>query len=286
MVGVENISDVNMDRGTCERVDILGVGVSAVELDSAVDVVMQAARRRDQCYVCVTGAHGIIESQDDGTLRQIHNRSLLTVPDGMPNVWIARLQGFSDVGRVYGPDLMARICATDNISHDAPNRDQRKLRHFLFGSTEQKLRLLKSELERRYPGIAIVGTYAPPFRALSASEELELRQTVAQCHPDIFWVGLSTPKQERFMASHSAGAGDLCLEPLDAGVMIGVGAAFDILAGEARDAPAWIKNAGLQWLFRLCCEPRRLLRRYLAIVPAFIWLNFLQLMGIRHWDKG
>jgi N-acetylglucosaminyldiphosphoundecaprenol N-acetyl-beta-D-mannosaminyltransferase len=184
--------------------------------------------------------------------------------------------------------------------------------HFLYGATEEMLAQLKANLEERFPGVQIVGTYAPPFRPLNEAEEEELRDIVAACKPDFFWVGLSTPKQEKFMAGHSpaakGGPVDRCSlivdkgnpatrqpdnpstdsgakrYPLDAGIMLGVGAAFPIHAGLQKDAPEWIKNSGLQWLHRLCQEPKRLWRRYLDIVPTFLWLAALQLLGIRKYS--
>lgn len=255
-----------------DRVNVLGVGVSATSMDRAVAGLVKLCRQGERGYVCVTSVHGVMESQSDGRLRCIHNASLMTVPDGMPTVWMGREYGFVRMNRVYGPDLMLKLC--EATSGDEP------LTHFLYGATEQTLRRLKVNLEKRFPGIRIVGSYAPPFRPLSDEEQEELRKQVAECRPDFLWVGLSTPKQERFMAEHHPLSGRY---PLDCGIMLGVGAAFDIHAGNYVDAPEWIKNSGLQWFYRLCKEPRRLWRRYLWIVPSFLWLSFLQVMGIRKW---
>lgn len=263
-----------------ERVNILGVGVSVVDLETVVSEIVDCALRGFQGYVCVTGAHGVIESQKDDHLAIVHNNSLLTVPDGMPNVWLARLHGFAGVTRVYGPDLMLRICSATCQSD--PRNPSRKLRHFLYGSTPDKVSKLKRELEKRFPGIEISGVYSPPFRRLTEEEEQHLREVVESCRPDLFWVGLSTPKQEKFMADHSFSGGGA--HPINSGVMLGVGAAFDIIAGEVKDAPLWIKRAGLQWLHRLCSEPRRLYRRYLTIVPRYIWLSIIQVLGLREWQ--
>jgi exopolysaccharide biosynthesis WecB/TagA/CpsF family protein len=190
------------------RIDIMGVGVNDIDLDGAVDILLSAARSGERGYVCVTGAHGVIESQRDEGLRAIHNSSLLTVADGMPNVWLGRLLGYKKIARVYGPDLMLAVCDAGRAKADAGcgMRDvpRQSLTHFLYGANGEKLAKLKANLEQRYPGIRIVGTYAPPFRALDDEEERELREMVAECRPDFFWVGLSTPKQERFMAEHAA----------------------------------------------------------------------------------
>lgn len=258
-----------------DRVNILGVGVSATNLEEATRFLMEAARRDRRGYVCVSGAHGLIESQDDPALRTIHNRSLLTVPDGMPLVWVGRRRGFRTMGRVYGPDLMTRIFAESASSGQT---------HFLFGggpSVPAALGVgaisvaeyLKQKLEQRHPGVRIVGTYTPLFRPLTPQEESDLRSQVAAAKPDFLWVGLSTPKQERFMAAH--------LDTLDAKILLGVGAAFDFNSGLKADTPGWIKRAGLQWFYRMCQEPRRLAGRYLHIVPRFLWLTALQSLGLR-----
>ncbi len=275
-------------------VNVLGVGVSSVNMPRAVEILLEARRRLETGYVCVTGVHGIIESQRDPALKTIHNRSFLTVPDGMPTVWLGHEQGFVHMGRVYGPDLMLALCAATSCVDDGqvmadkrssptrkssnPATAKMKLTHFLYGSTPEVLGKLKANLEKRFPGIRIVGTFSPPFRALNAAEEEELSSMVSCVKPDFFWVGLSTPKQERFMAAHAGNP--------EFGIMLGVGAAFPIHAGLQKDAPEWIKNSGLQWFYRLCQEPRRLWRRYLDIVPTFLWLAALQLLGVKKYDVG
>ena len=321
-----------------DRVNVLGVGVSALNMNEAVDILLKARAQGHVGYVCVTGVHGVIESQRDCELKRIHNRSFLTVPDGTPTVWMGLEQGFMGMGRVYGPDLMLQLMAATSgsggkdldrfkekglsvkskehkganskLNHLKPKTelsdsslipnhlkpktvdDSHPLTHFLYGATEETLKKLKTNLEKRFPGVRIVGTYAPPFRPLNEEEEEYLHEMVTECKPDFFWVGLSTPKQEKFMASHDPCLADSSFKssPLDCGIMLGVGAAFDIHAGNYKDSPEWIKNSGLQWLHRLCKEPRRLWRRYLDIVPTFLWLTGLQVLGIRQygldWDRG
>jgi N-acetylglucosaminyldiphosphoundecaprenol N-acetyl-beta-D-mannosaminyltransferase len=243
------------------RVDVLGVGISPTYMTQAVSEILDWCSTDTKRYVCVTGVHGVMECQRDKNLLSIHNESGLTVPDGMPMVWAGRLQGFGSISRVYGPDLMAEICKASV---------QRNYSHFLYGGGPGIAPTLGERLEARYPRIQIVGTYTPPYRHLTAVEEDSLQQQVRELKPDLFWVGLSTPKQERFMAEH--------LERLDTKVMIGVGAAFDIHAGCARDAPDWIKKSGLQWLYRLCREPGRLWRRYLYNNPIFVYKFINQLL--------
>jgi len=263
-------------ENTRERYNVLGIGVSVVDLDSAARMVIDAAMRGDGGFVCVTGVHGVIESRDNPQLRSIHNRSFLTVPDGMPLVWIGKLNGRKTVSRVYGPDLMAEICARTSA-------DQRQPSHFLCGSTPRLLSMLVRALETRFPGINIVGTFSPPMWSdlrtppLAPDEEQALRDQTESLRPDFLWLGLSTPKQELFMDRY-ASAGSA---PLPCGMMLGVGAAFDILAGAKSDAPGWMKRSGLQWLFRLLQEPRRLCRRYLTMIPRFLTLVCLQALRIK-----
>jgi len=246
------------------RANVLGVGLSVINLDTAVEAVAESLERKAKGYVCVTGVHGVSEAQDNPTFRAILNQSFLTTPDGMPMVWMGRLQGFRQMGRVYGPDLMLRVCEWTRT---------RGFTHFLYGGAPGVGEELKRRLEQRFPELKIVGVYTPPFRPLTSEEEKGLVQQVGALKPDVFWVGLSTPKQEMFMAKY--------MEKLDARLFFGVGAAFDFHAGRMRQAPRWMQRSGLEWLFRLGCEPRRLWKRYLKNNPLFILRALGQLSGIR-----
>jgi N-acetylglucosaminyldiphosphoundecaprenol N-acetyl-beta-D-mannosaminyltransferase len=218
-------------------------------------------------YVCVTGVHGVMEAQRDPALRRILNSALANVPDGMPMVWVARGQGHASIERVYGPDLMLALCERSL---------QRGYRHFLYGGRPGVVDELAQRLRARFPSLQIVGTFTPPFRPLSSDEEQDLAACVTQARPDLFWVGLSTPKQERFMAQYSG--------RLRVPVMLGVGAAFDMHSGGARRAPPWMQQRGLEWLFRLAQEPRRLFWRYARNNPAFVSSLLLQLCGLRKYS--
>lgn len=202
----------------------------------------------------------------DPELRKIHNQSLLTVPDGMPNVWVGRILGQTGIGRVYGPDLMLEICRRGVALGYS---------HYLYGGLPGIAEKMASRLQQRFPGLRIAGVKTPPFRPLTEVEMLDLQRCVGALRPDFFWVGISTPKQEHFMQAFAP--------RLPTGILLGVGAAFDIHAGVRSDAPLWIKTAGLQWLFRLCQEPRRLWRRYLLHNPAFLVHIALQLTGWRRY---
>ena len=250
-----------------QRVNVLGIGLSAINLDSALAAVSDALAKKTKGYVCVTGVHGVMESQGDPALRGILNRAFLNTPDGMPMVWAGKLRGFREMDRVYGPDLMHLVCDWSR---------QKNYTHFLYGGADGVAPELKQRLVEKFPGLKIAGTYTPPFRALNATEEAELIRTVDELKPDIFWVGLSTPKQERFMAQYGP--------KLAATLMFGVGAAFDFHAGRVRQAPRWMQRSGLEWLFRLGCEPKRLWKRYLKNNPVFAWKIFWQLTGLKKYD--
>ena len=257
----EEVVPEPVDRG---RVNILGVGVSALNMESALRETEQLLDRGGQGYICVTGVHGIMEAQADEKLRDILNLSFLTTPDGMPTVWLGRMHGFKNMRRVYGPDYMLGLCERSV---------ERGYRHFLYGGNTGVAEELRDALIERFPGLQIVGTYTPPFRPLNADEEDDLRRQLESSQADVLWCGLSTPKQERFMAAYS---GRLPIK-----LMVGVGAAFDLLSGNLSEAPGWMKSAGLQWLYRLMKEPKRLWRRYLLNNPKFVWLTFLQLTGLK-----
>jgi N-acetylglucosaminyldiphosphoundecaprenol N-acetyl-beta-D-mannosaminyltransferase len=205
-----------------------------------------------------------MESQRDPALKMIHNRAGLVTPDGMPLVWISRWKGQSHVRRVYGPDLMLQLCERSVA---------RGYRHFLYGGAEGVAELLAESLMRRFSGIEIAGTYCPPFRLLTQDEDEAVTNMIRSADPDIVWVGLSTPKQERWMHAHA--------RPLGGPVLIGVGAAFDFHAGIKRQAPRWMQHSGLEWLFRLGSEPRRLGRRYLVNNPLFVWKVLLDELGLQ-----
>jgi N-acetylglucosaminyldiphosphoundecaprenol N-acetyl-beta-D-mannosaminyltransferase len=247
--------------GGDDRSDILGVEVSAINLADAVETVERWIREGARNYVCVTSVHGLMESRHDEQLRDIHNRAGLVTPDGMPLVWLSRLLGKSRTQQVCGRDLMRKLTAISAL---------RGYRQFYYGGAEGVAEQLKQALTTAYPGLTVAGVLFPPFRPLTREEDDVVVDAINAAHPDIVWVGLSTPKQERWMASH--------LDRLDAPVIIGVGAAFDFLAGTKRQTPVWMQRNGLEWLFRLCSEPRRLWRRYVYIVPTFAVLAAGQLL--------
>ena len=254
-------------RDRLPRADVLGIGVHALDMRRALDEIDLAVRQGRKGYVCVTGVHGVMEAQEDDELRRIVNDAFLNVPDGMPTVWVGKLQGHRGMDRVFGPDLMAEVCRRSQAAG---------FTHYLYGGAPGVAEELRSRLLERFPGLRIVGTRTPPYRPLHPHEARDLEREVADLRPDFFWVGLSTPKQERFM--------DAFLPRLDTTVMLGVGAAFDFHTGRIRDAPHWVKRSGLQWGHRLLQDPRRLWRRYARHNPRFVASISLQLAGLRRSD--
>ena len=252
-------TSVRPSVGGAQRTNILGVGVSAVDMAQALEMIEGWIASKEPHYVCVSGVHGVMESQRDEMLRRIHNSAGLVTPDGMPLVWLSRMKGFRHVERVYGPDLMLACCERSIA---------KGYRHFFYGGAEGVPERLAARLRERFPGLSVAGGYSPPFRPLSTEEDDALIRRIDETNPDIVWVGLSTPKQERWMYEH--------VGRLRAPVVIGVGAAFDFHAGLKRQAPRWMQRSGLEWFFRLVTEPRRLWRRYLINNPLFVWNILLQ----------
>ncbi len=244
-----------------ESRSLLGVEISAVDMRRALEWIERWVAQGEPRYVCVAAAHSLMDCRADPELRRIFNRAAMVTPDGMPLVWYLRRKGHQQVGRVYGPDLMLALC-----EHGEPSG----LRHFFYGGTPERLHMLAQRLGERFPGLEIAGTFAPPFRPLNEEEEHELREAVREVRPDVLWVGIGSPKQERWMADR---VGDL-----EVPVMIGVGAAFDIHAGAKPQAPPWMQRAGLEWLFRLATEPGRAWRRYRSY-PLFALLLLAELVG-------
>jgi N-acetylglucosaminyldiphosphoundecaprenol N-acetyl-beta-D-mannosaminyltransferase len=246
------------------RANILGVGVSAINMAQALATIDDWVRKREQHYVCVTGVHGIMESQRDATLKEIHNQAGLVTPDGMPLVWLNHLKGFSWVERVYGPDLMLAVCKQSLVQG---------YHHYFYGAGKGVAERLITRLTQRFPGLQIAGNWSPPFRPLTRDEDDDLTESINRAGPDIVWIGLSTPKQEYWMHEH--------LGRVRAPVMIGVGAAFDFHAGVKKQAPRWMQRSGLEWSFRLATEPRRLWRRYLINNSTFLWMILLEALNKR-----
>ena len=246
------------------KTNILGVGLSLTNMEMTLDTIEEWIRRKEGQYICVTGVHGVMESYRRAEIRHTHNAAGLVVPDGMPLVWLSRLRGYSHVSRVYGPDLMLAMC-------------ERSARHgyrnLFYGGGTGVGELLAERLLTRFPGLNTVGTFSPPFRPLTPQEDAGYTAAIRRARPHIVWVGISTPKQESWMAEHA--------ERLRPAVLIGVGAAFDFHAGLKAQAPKWMRRTGFEWLYRLLQEPTRLGPRYLKNNPHFLGLMLLQFCRLR-----
>ena len=252
------------DAAAVERVNVIGTGVHAVDMERAVAMIEGWIERRERHYVCVRDVHGVVRNAQDERLRAIHNGAGLVTPDGMPLVWLCRVAGHARVGRVYGPDLMLAACE---------RLMRRSARHFFYGGAPGVADVLAQKLQSRFPGLIVAGVHSPPFAAPNEDDDRRTASMLDAAAPDIVWVGLGTPKQELWMAR---------LRPLvEAPVLIGVGAAFDFHAGFKPQAPGWMRRRGLEWLFRLATEPRRLGPRYAVAIPTFLALLAAQKSGLR-----
>ncbi len=239
---------------------ILGMRVDATRYDSASRAVLERARRAQGGMVCVANVHMVMESHADPELRRAINGAEIVTPDGVPLVWGLRWLGLPGARRVYGPQLTDTICR-QAAAGGVPVG--------FYGGAPQVLDALVPRLCARHPGLHVVFHSSPPFRPLSAEEDALATAAIRESGVQVLFVGLGCPKQERWMAAHRG--------TLDC-VMLGVGAAFDFLAGAKPQAPRWVQAIGLEWLFRLACEPRRLWRRYLILNPRFVWRFGLQLL--------
>jgi N-acetylglucosaminyldiphosphoundecaprenol N-acetyl-beta-D-mannosaminyltransferase len=244
----------------------LGVQVNAVQIPQVVSQMESWISEHSRChFIAVTGMHGITEAQHDHEFKKILNSADLVVPDGMPLVWLGRLHGHSLQRRVYGPELMQTFCQGTGA----------KYRHYLYGGMPGVPGLLAEILRDKY-AINVVGEYSPPFRPLTAEEDERIVAQIRAAQPDVLWIGLSTPKQEHWIYEHRT--------KLRVPVAVGVGAAFDLNSGRAKQAPRWMRENGLEWLFRLLQEPRRLWRRYLIYGSEFLWLVASEYISSRSFD--
>jgi N-acetylglucosaminyldiphosphoundecaprenol N-acetyl-beta-D-mannosaminyltransferase len=242
---------------------VLGVRVDAVQIPEVVSQMERWIQERGAVhFIAATGMHGIMEAQQDAGFRSILEAADLVVPDGMPLVWLGRCHGHGLRRRVYGPELMETFCRATGPLY----------RHFFYGGRPGVADRVADVLKQRC-GINAVGTYSPPFRPLNDEENAQVSGQIQGAAPDVVWVGLSTPKQEAWMCEQR--------HRLTVPLMVGVGAGFDFIAGTVKQSPAWMQENGLEWLFRLIQEPRRLWRRYLVLGPQFVWKVCLELLKVR-----
>jgi len=247
-----------------EKINILGVDISAINMDDALQRLEHQIMTKTKSYVCVCPNHTIMESQKDMRLRGIVNLANIATPDGMSVVWACRLLGYTSVKQVCGTELMLALSALSA---------EKGYTHFYYGGANGVPEKLAENLCQRFPGLKVVGTYSPPFRTLAEAEDKAVVEMINRANPDVIWVGLGMPKQELWMGEH--------FRRIDATLMIGVGAAFDFLSGRKERSPKWMQRAGLEWLFRLVQEPKRLWRRNLYH-SVFLCKVILQRVGIKH----
>jgi exopolysaccharide biosynthesis WecB/TagA/CpsF family protein len=238
---------------TAGRVDVLGIHVSVTNLDHTIGTFAGWIEQGRRQLVCVTDMNALLHARADARLTEVYNASGLTVPDGMPLVWAGKKAGFEEMDRVAGPDLLERVLA---------EAAERGWTQYFYGGAEGVAEELRERFQDRHPALKVVGVECPPYRALTDAEDAETVARLNEARPDIVWVGLGAPKQERWMADHR--------DRLNATILIGVGAAFDFHTGRLERAPQWMQRAGLEWSYRLYKEPRRLWKRYVLGIPRFL----------------
>ncbi len=249
--------------GAIPRFPVIDVRISALTFEAALSTIDAWVARGERHYVNICTTHTVLECHDAPELAAIVNGAGMATPDGMPLVWLGRLRGHT-VERVYGPDVMLAVCERGQA---------RGYRHFFYGGAEGVAETLVARLRERFPELQVAGVYTPPFRPLTPEEERDVVELINTSGADIVWVGLGTPKQDYFVAR---------FRPLlEAAALIAVGAAFDFHAGRVRQAPAWMQRSGLEWLFRLTQDPKRLWKRYVLGNPRFIALVAAQLLAGR-----
>ncbi|MGC2660723.1 MAG: WecB/TagA/CpsF family glycosyltransferase [Bryobacteraceae bacterium] len=251
-----------------ESVHILGMRVDKTSYANASGLICGWAKDGESRYVCVATVNNVMESFDSRHFRSVMNESDLVTPDGMPLVWGLMLLGHRDATRVYGPDLTPHVLAEAERKHIPVG---------FYGGSVTTLARLCNVLQQRFPALEIAYRYSPPYRPLSTEEDEEVVKAINSSGIRILFIGLNTPKQDFWMAAHRHRV---------ASVMVGVGAAFDFIAGSKPQAPRWMMRMGLEWLFRLITEPKRLWKRYLKHNPRFLALFGMQLLGLRRFVPG
>ncbi|MDD5691136.1 MAG: WecB/TagA/CpsF family glycosyltransferase [Candidatus Omnitrophica bacterium] len=239
---------------------ILETKISAIDMHNACLFIEEAIAKRRKKYICVCPVSTIMECRRNKKVLNSVNSADLITPDGMPTVWIGRIKGHKNIKRVYGPELMQEICSISV---------KKGYKHYFYGSSQDTLNQLQKKLKDKYPGLIISGSFSPPFRQLTEEESARIVGEINNSNPDVLWVGLGSPKQDLWMYEYR--------DKLNAPVLIGVGAAFDFLAGIKLQAPGWIRNNGFEWLFRLMTEPKRLWRRYLVDGSLFVYYVLIEL---------
>ena len=243
----------SIDKSIIPTVNILGVNIAAIDMYWLMNFTKEHVEELSGDYICVSNVHTTVTAFENEDYCAIQNGGILAIPDGGPLSSVGNRRGASRMSRTTGPDYMEEVLKLSK---------QYGWKHFFYGSTQETLYKVKSEIERKYPGVSIAGMYSPPFRQLTANEDQSIVDMINLSSPDFIWVGLGAPKQERWMSAHQG---------IVKGLMVGVGAAFDYYAGNISRAPEWMQNYNLEWFYRFLQDPKRLFKRYLITNSKFIW---------------
>jgi N-acetylglucosaminyldiphosphoundecaprenol N-acetyl-beta-D-mannosaminyltransferase len=244
-----------------ERVRVVSLDTTVIDIDPAMARITGWAQANESRYVCFSTVHMVMESHDDPEFGAKVNAADMVVTDGMPLVWMQRRQGRIDGGRVRANDLMTQLCeiaARENIKVG------------FYGGRQEVIDAIVERAKKELPDLQIAYAFSPPFRPLTAEEDAQITGEIKNSGAQILFMGLGCPKQENWMAAHRGRI---------PAVMLGVGASFDFYAGNVKESPQWLQNIGLEWLYRLAQEPRRLWYRYLILNPRFMWRAARQLLG-------
>lgn len=238
------------------KIDIVGSNINVVTMQDVLEGIEELIKSGSSSYICVSNVHTVVTGRRDPKFRAVTNNATMAVPDGMPLSWVGRHRGYKNMEKCSGPDIMSELFKISEV---------KGYTNYFYGGTQDTLDLLGKKLKQKYPNLKIVGMYAPPFRELSEKEDTGIIEHINKIDPDIIWVGLGAPKQEFWMANH--------VDKIKSSVILGVGAAFNFHAGTVKRAPIWMQKHGLEWLYRLCSEPKRLWKRYL--VTNFLFVAYL-----------
>lgn len=239
-----------IEKSTIPTVNILGVNIAAINMSWLLDFINRNIKDLRGDYICVSNVHTTVLASENEDYKAIQNGGILAIPDGGPLSTLGRYRGASLMERTTGPSFLLEILKKGNY------------KHFFYGSKDDTLRKISENIKSNYPQSHIVGMYSPPFRELSKSEDEEIIDMINRTKPDFIWVGLGAPKQEKWMFSHQGKVN---------GLMVGIGAGFDYLAGNIKRAPVWMQRCNLEWLYRLVQDPKRLFKRYLVTNSKFLW---------------
>lgn len=245
------------------RIKVLSLNPNVTSLEELIKTVTNLVEQKKGGYICFSTVHMTMEAEDDPDFRKQVNSADYIVTDGMPMVWMQKLQGAKSASRLRANDAMIAL-----LKHAEKNG----FSVGFYGSSETVIEAIKQRVKRDFPDLKVSYAYSPPFRTLTEKEDEEIVKQINNASPDILFVGLGCPKQEKWMASHKSKIKS---------VMLGVGASFDFFAGKVPECPEWLGRLGLEWLFRLFQEPRRLWRRYIILNPRFVFLALMQLIGLK-----